>query len=1046
MSFKCLHIADTHWRGLSRHEEYRKSFSDLFFRAKELKPDIIYIGGDIVHSKTQGISPELIDCLNWWFTEMAKIAPVHIILGNHDGLVLNKHRQDAISPILNALDNPRVHLYKESGTYPTGIPGFNWCVFSCFDEEGWKNVTPVEGETNIALYHGAVYGSKTDIDWDIEGEIEASFFSDYDFAFLGDIHRPQYLDEDKRIAYCGSTIQQNYGEDVEKGFLLWNIESRDVYRSDFHTVHNYHPYVTIDWAGDVGKTLGSAGPYPDGSRFRIRTNVEISQGEIKQLHSMLKEVKGALEIVFKHEHEYDASVIKTSDGELFKDDLHDSKTHRRLMREFYSDSELSEDEWEHLDDLANRYVVQASMDDDVVRNKKWTVKKVEFDNTFAYGKGNVINFENLSGITGLFGKNRTGKSSIPGTIMYGLFNTTDRGPIKNLHVINSRKGHCSVSLDIGVSGQNYRIERQSVKHQTRRGRVHAVTHLNMYRIEEDGTIVDTSGEQRRDSDRSLRNLIGTAEDFLLTSLASQGEMNAFIKEKATQRKAILTNFLDLNIFEQMLTLAKDESAATKYLLKNVPDRDWDVVITEKKSEKEYKERGRHEIEGELEEYRSKLQELKIMLATHKDKDQVTQSDVDSQEKLVKEKSQRSSSLSIMIIDVGNEINDLDQKIEKVIQIKSQFPIEKLRERLDTQNEMERSLVTQEHEHEKQKTVLKNLEKSVKKLEDVPCGDEFPTCKFIKDSHRNKKKIHEQQELVKHLKEQSRVSRKTVKLLQDEKLEEKLEKYDKIIQQAYELKVERSKKMVDLHEHESEHSGVCSILTEAKSQLQDMKLRVVNGDATSEVTLLKEKIFKLSEKVNQLDALRLSHSEMIGLLTSEIEKLEKEKGEHKDLLVRWKTYNMFMNAVSKKGIPLQIITSQLPLINSEIAKILQGVTGFTVELETDPNSNAMDIYINYGDSRRIIECASGMEKMMASLAIRVALINVSSLPKTDMLIIDEGFGALDETNIEACNALLESLKKWFKNILVISHVDAVKDAVDNVLDISSRGKNAQVVYE
>ena len=53
----------------------------------------------------------------------------------------------------------------------------------------------------------------------------------------------------------------------------------------------------------------------------------------------------------------------------------------------------------------------------------------------------------------------------------------------------------------------------------------------------------------------------------------------------------------------------------------------------------------------------------------------------------------------------------------------------------------------------------------------------------------------------------------------------------------------------------------------------------------------------------------------------------------------------------------------------------------------------------------------------------------------MLIIDEGFGTLDETNVEACNRLLTSLKKWFKNILVITHVDSVKDAVDNTLEIT-----------
>ena len=155
---RIVHIADVHWRGLSRHKEYRDSFEDFFRKCRQLKPDIIYIGGDIVHSKTQGISPELIDNLRWWFNGMAEIAPTHIILGNHDGLILNKDRQDAISPIITLLDNPNIFLYKKSGVYPIGTSGFNWCVFSCFDEENYSNVLPVEGDVNIACYHGAVRG------------------------------------------------------------------------------------------------------------------------------------------------------------------------------------------------------------------------------------------------------------------------------------------------------------------------------------------------------------------------------------------------------------------------------------------------------------------------------------------------------------------------------------------------------------------------------------------------------------------------------------------------------------------------------------------------------------------------------------------------------------------------------------------------------------------------------------------------------------------------------------------------------------------------
>ena len=83
----------------------------------------------------------------------------------------------------------------------------------------------------------------------------------------------------------------------------------------------------------------------------------------------------------------------------------------------------------------------------------------------------------------------------------------------------------------------------------------------------------------------------------------------------------------------------------------------------------------------------------------------------------------------------------------------------------------------------------------------------------------------------------------------------------------------------------------------------------------------------------------------------------------------------IKAWSKKGIPMQIIRTQLPVINKEISKILAGVVNFTVTLDANEDTNSAEIYIDYGDSKRIIELGSGMEKMISSLAIRVALLNV-----------------------------------------------------------------------
>ena len=144
---KIAHISDIHFRGLSRHDEYKRISKILFSQLRDHEVDCIFLGGDIVHSKVQNISPELIEVLSWWFLELAKIAPLHMMLGNHDGLVNNKERQDAISPIVNNLQNSNIFLYKDSGVYPVSIPGkpeIEFCVFSPFDEKNdvWRHIEP----------------------------------------------------------------------------------------------------------------------------------------------------------------------------------------------------------------------------------------------------------------------------------------------------------------------------------------------------------------------------------------------------------------------------------------------------------------------------------------------------------------------------------------------------------------------------------------------------------------------------------------------------------------------------------------------------------------------------------------------------------------------------------------------------------------------------------------------------------------------------------------------------------------------------------------
>lgn len=189
---RICHIADIHFRGLTRHDEYKKVFIKLVDDIKDKNIDIIFIGGDLYHTKTSGLSPEYIEIITWWFDELSKIAPLHIILGNHDGNLSNMSRQDAVTPIINAMNSDKIFLYKKSGVYPLSHD-YNLCVFSIFDEEGWVNVKPEINKINIACYHGSIKGAKTDEGWELESDIGIDFFYGYDFVLLGDIHAKQFL-------------------------------------------------------------------------------------------------------------------------------------------------------------------------------------------------------------------------------------------------------------------------------------------------------------------------------------------------------------------------------------------------------------------------------------------------------------------------------------------------------------------------------------------------------------------------------------------------------------------------------------------------------------------------------------------------------------------------------------------------------------------------------------------------------------------------------------------------------------------------------------
>ena len=278
----------------------------------------------------------------------------------------------------------------------------------------------------------------------------------------------------------------------------------------------------------------------------------------------------------------------------------------------------------------------------------------------------------------------------------------------------------------------------------------------------------------------------------------------------------------------------------------------------------------------------------------------------------------------------------------------------------------------------------------------------------------------------------------------ESIELKIDKLEKASVLSSKIKLEISKKETEIEKSRSSCDSIDESLKTAQQRLVDLQEALKNEENT-EVVSIRSKIEELTKLIKSSDEIRMNLATQRGKLLSDIEKLSTERSARDVILKSMKTYEIISGAFSKKGIPLIITRSQLPVINAEISKILHGIVDFSVELENDDESDASEIYINYGDSRRIIELCSGMEKTIASIALRVALVNVSSMSKSDMFIIDEGFGTLDDAGVEACNRLLTSLKKFFRLILVITHVDGIKDVADHILEITKNEKDSKMVF-
>ena len=238
---KLVHFSDLHIRLFKDHDLYRSILIDMLNQFREIRPDRIVFTGDLVHSKNQ-MTPELIEFVAWTLTECSKIAKTVLIIGNHDFLENNMTRLDALTPIIDSLQDENIAYLKSRGEYED--ENVDWVVFSLMDH----NIPPdIEktGRVKIGLFHGPVQGLTTDIGYKFDSGFDSDKFKGCDLVLCGDIHKRQVFNipGGKKAYMVGSAIQQNYGESVNKhGYGIYDVIN-DTY--EFVDLENPKPFLSF---------------------------------------------------------------------------------------------------------------------------------------------------------------------------------------------------------------------------------------------------------------------------------------------------------------------------------------------------------------------------------------------------------------------------------------------------------------------------------------------------------------------------------------------------------------------------------------------------------------------------------------------------------------------------------------------------------------------------------------------------------------------------------------------------------------------------------
>ena len=1032
------HISDVHIRNLKRHAEYEQVFERLYEKIKQNREDsIIYIGGDIAHSKTD-MSPELVDQTSRFLKSLSEICPTIVITGNHDCNLNNLNRLDVLTPIINNLNLPNLHYLKRSGVYDIADMSFVvWDVWE--DEEDYIKASDFEADTKVVLYHGTVDRSKTDVGFSLPGKVTIDYFDGYDLGLIGDIHKRQYLDKEKTIAYCGSLIQQNHGESIGHGYLLWEVETK---KSEYIEIPNDYGYYTIDIdKGIVPDVKGM----PKKARLRVR--VSNTNGiELKKALAIIHHRYGIKDVTIT---KVDRRDVGNSDSKMVIGDVNDTDYQYELIEDYLKRNHAITDETlvkiKKLNEEINNELPPAR----VKRNINWKLKHFEFSNMFCYGENNYVDFTQLDGIVGMFAPNASGKSTLLDALSFCLFDITSR-TTRAASVLNNRKNnfYCKVNFEVG--GLDYFIERKASK-RARDG--HVKVNVNFWMIDDKGQTISLNGDQRRTTNYNINQVVGTYEDFILSTLSTQNNFTVFIDKTQKERKELLSTFMGTDIFDSLYQSANDKISETQTLLRDFSKVDYSKNLAELQKQTTLLQVKQTDLLSKKEKQVEKQNKLnnKIIKLTKKLK--VVDDNIQDIDKLESDLISQSSDFKEVIKDIDktlSEFNDISNLLDEIETNITQYESDNINEQYSEFQTLQQSRDEFQIEIDKLKVEVKNKLDKTEKLKGVTWDENCEHCMsnpLTLDAIETEKNLEKDKELAAAYLEKKNKMDKEIEALNP--IIEQKEKYDEYKSSLVEAEFRERELKTNLQYFKERKKNISSSIetieqdikqyNEQKSNIKYNKkikedIQVVQNDLDD----VEDVIVNLTSDITEVHAdIKVGDSEMknINNKIKEIEELENKN----------QAYRYYLDAVRRDSVPYELLEKAIPTIEGEINNILGQLVDFQMSLEMDgKNINSNIVYDDV--NQWPLELSSGMERFISSLAMRVGLINVSNLPRSNFLAIDEGWGTMDSDNINSVYNLFQYLKTQFQFALIVSHVDSMRDAVDTLLEITKDTEYSKIKFD